>query len=206
MNRRNVLKTLPIVLGGAIAAPTLAHLLVSCNDKEQKEISLVFLDKTDFFIVEQLADIILPASSTIGALDVNVPLFIDKVLKNILNRKEQDMFVKGQVYFKTKFEEIYKKDSFEGNKDEFLELLSTYFNVDGTQQKKIMKILEETADKALDKPLYYIYKYLTFIRYYTLYGYYTSKQVGTEILNYDPVPGIYQSCIPVEAVGNISSI
>jgi hypothetical protein len=33
-------------------------------------------------------------------------------------------------------------------------------------------------------------------------GYFTSEQVGRHVLHYDPVPGRYESCIPIEQVGN----
>ena len=38
----------------------------------------------------------------------------------------------------------------------------------------------------------------------TLLGYFTSKEIGKEILLYDPVPGHYLSDIPVSQVGRIS--
>ncbi len=39
------------------------------------------------------------------------------------------------------------------------------------------------------------------IRSATVLGYFTSEQVGKTVLNYDPVPGRYESCIPIEQVG-----
>ncbi len=53
---------------------------------------------------------------------------------------------------------------------------------------------------------YLIYKFLTETRRYTLYGYYTSEHVGETILSYDPIPGVYEPCIPLEDVGNSWSL
>jgi len=39
-----------------------------------------------------------------------------------------------------------------------------------------------------------------------LFGYYTSEKVGEEILSYDPVPGVFQGCIPLSDVGNAWSL
>jgi hypothetical protein len=40
------------------------------------------------------------------------------------------------------------------------------------------------------------------IRSAVILGYFTSEQVGRHLLHYDPVPGRYESCIPIEQVGN----
>tara|TARA_R110002049_G_scaffold308754_1_gene513872 strand:- start:10373 stop:10579 length:207 start_codon:yes stop_codon:yes gene_type:complete len=47
---------------------------------------------------------------------------------------------------------------------------------------------------------YTLYKFLLSLRYYTLFGYYTSKKVGEEVLAYDPVSGVYNGCAPLNDV------
>jgi hypothetical protein len=39
------------------------------------------------------------------------------------------------------------------------------------------------------------------IRSATILGYFTSEQVGRNVLHYDPVPGRYDGCIPIDQVG-----
>ncbi|MFV0566860.1 MAG: gluconate 2-dehydrogenase subunit 3 family protein [Flavobacteriaceae bacterium] len=206
MDRREVLKTMPFILGSAIAAPTLLQLLVSCKNETDKNPDTVFLSEGELFVVNHIADIILPKTQTVGALDVNVPQFIDKVLKEVLTKKEQEMFSKGQNLFHEKFKAVFKKNTSKGTKSDFLELVSVYFKVSEDKQKQIFKLLSQPEAQVENKDMYYIYKYLTSIRYYTLYGYYTSGRVGLDILNYNPVPGTYEACIPVSEVGNSSSI
>jgi len=86
----------------------------------------------------------------------------------------------------------------------FKELLT----VDDVEQEKIKaltnKDLTEVADTEREK--YLLYSFLMKIRYYTLFGYYTSEKVGEEILSYDPVPGVFQGCIPLSDVGNAWSL
>jgi len=36
----------------------------------------------------------------------------------------------------------------------------------------------------------------------TLLGYFTSETVGKNFLHYDPIPGRFDACIPLETVGN----
>ncbi|MFK7980382.1 MAG: gluconate 2-dehydrogenase subunit 3 family protein, partial [Saprospiraceae bacterium] len=35
-----------------------------------------------------------------------------------------------------------------------------------------------------------------------LWGYFSSEEIGREVLNYDPVPGDYQGCVPLADIGN----
>ena len=39
------------------------------------------------------------------------------------------------------------------------------------------------------------------IRSATILGYFTSEEVGRKVLHYDPVPGRYEGCIPIDQVG-----
>jgi hypothetical protein len=34
-----------------------------------------------------------------------------------------------------------------------------------------------------------------------VFGYFTSEQVGRNVLHYDPVPGRYDACVPIDEVG-----
>jgi hypothetical protein len=43
--------------------------------------------------------------------------------------------------------------------------------------------------------------FFALIRSATVLGYFTSEPVGREVLNYDPVPGRYEGCIPIDQVG-----
>ncbi|WP_345015315.1 gluconate 2-dehydrogenase subunit 3 family protein [Aestuariibaculum suncheonense] len=198
---------MPVLLGGVVASSTLFTVLVSCREEVKSEQSLLsFFNDEERAVLSHLVGLILPASDTVGAMDVNVPIFINRVLEHVLNRTEQMQFIKGQDYFIGKFKSIFKKEVSQGNQSEFLEILTAYFDVSEDKQQQIFKIMEQSENDVENEELYYIYKYLTFIRHYTLYGYYTSEIVGKEILNYDPFPGAYEPCVPVTAVGNSSSI
>jgi hypothetical protein len=39
------------------------------------------------------------------------------------------------------------------------------------------------------------------LRSVTILGYFTSEQVGKTVLHYDPVPGAYDGCVPIDQVG-----
>ena len=120
-------------------------------------------------------------------------------------KKEQEKFKKGTTNFKNAFKKIAAKEIAEGSKNEFSILLNTYFKISSEKQAQIFKLLEKDQVSSNNADDYFIYSYLMFIRKYTLFGYYTSEKVGTEILTYNPTPGFYNGCVPIEEAGNIQS-
>ena len=206
MDRRTVLKTMSLSLGYVIATPSLLQILSSCDGKKDTAWKPHFLTYSQGYVLAQLTDIILPSSNTLGSKDVHVPQFIDRVLKDLIPKNEKELILKGSSVFHLKFKDLFKKDCLKGTKKEFSALLSVYFNVNTERKNHIFEIISRSEEDIKDLESYYMYKYLIFIRYYTLFGYFTSKRVGTEILNYDQIPGSFEGCIPVLEAGNVSSI
>lgn len=206
MDRRSLLKVVSLSLGGIVVTPTLMHILASCEVKNELQWKPKFLNNSQSYIVENLVDIILPSGKNIGAIDVNIPQFIDLILKDLLSEEAQKIFLKGGELFQLKFKELFNKTVLKGSKEEFFEVLSIYFNIPLEKQKQLVEIAKMDVDEVENKELYYIYKFLISIRYYTLFGFYNSKKVGTEILNYNPIPGSYEPCVAIDEVGNVSSI
>lgn len=203
MNRRTALKNLTLSIGYAVAAPTLFSMLSSCT-AEAETWKPVFLSLDEKHMVTNLVDIILPTSNIPGALDVNVPEFIDKMYKEIELAPKQKIFQNGASVFAEKFKDMFGKNISKGSKEEIQTLFASYFDLSPEAQKSIVQEQQITEDNISEdrKSAFLMYQFLFSVRYYTLFGYYTSKKVGTEVLNYDPVPGVYKGCIPVEEVGN----
>lgn len=199
MDRRSALKNLTLSIGYAVAAPTLFNMLSSCT-ADADTWTPVFFSEQEKKLVTHLVDIILPSSNLPGALDVNVPQFIDLMYKDIEKESKQKTFLDGATIFSKKFEKMFEKEVLKGNKEEIQKLFATYFDLSKDDIKKVLKqqrlSKNEVATNNLDN--YLLYKFLFSVRYYTLYGYYTSEKIGKEVLAYDPVPGRYQNCISLE--------
>ena len=110
MDRRSALKNLTLSIGYVVAAPTLFNLLSSCDSKVETWKPL-YLSKDQKYMVENLVNIILPSNNTVGALDVNVPQFIDLMYHDIEQPKNQELFQKGSAVFQEKFEEMFDKST-----------------------------------------------------------------------------------------------
>ena len=206
MNRRSALKNLTLTLGYAVATPTVLNVLQSCQTNEA---SLVpnFFTPLQGFMIRHLVDIIIPKTDVAGALDVNVPEFMDKMLHEIAPEEKKNEIMEGAIAFSREFEKVYGKEVLDGSKKEYRKILSTYFDISEEEKKSILKSQKSTeAISQGEMNNYLIYKFLLATRTYTITGYFSSELVGEKILSYDPVPGAWEPCIPVEDIGNAWSL
>lgn len=203
MNRRDVLKGLTLSLGYAVATPAALSMLQSCTQKSEQW-KTVFLNGQEKNMVTHLVDIILPKTDTPGGLDVNLPQFIDLMCHDVLYPSDQELFHRGSEVFAVRFRKKFKKDLEKASRDEVLTLFGFYFDKDASEAAAIKKMLSLKVDQVseTERDDYEMYKCLTHIRSFSLLGYFTSEKIGTEVLTFDPIPGGWKPCIPVEEVGN----
>lgn len=199
MDRRSALKKMSMAAGYAVATPTIMNILASCKS-DVATWQPLFLSPTQGYMVTHLADIIIPASDTPGALDVNIPEFIDLMLKDVEEEDAQKAFLEGANAFAAKFEATFDKDPTNGTKQEFKELLDIYFKISPEEKEKIFmelgRVPAEVPEKLSEKQS--IYNFLTAVRDYTIFGYFTSEKVGEEILAYESIPGQWIACGPLD--------
>lgn len=199
MHRRDAIKKVTIGLGYAAVTPTILNLLSSCTDKTESWTPL-FFSSEEKHMVTHLVDIIIPASEVPGAIDVNVPQFIDLIYNDIKSGDEKSMFKDGAVVFSNAFSTTFNKETSKGKKEEFEQLLGSYFNLSAEDSKSILKQQKEAIEAISKEDVknYVVYKFLLSIRYYSIFGYTTSEKIGKEVLAYDPVPGSYKGCITID--------
>ena len=196
MDRRKAIKNLSLAFGITIATPTLITILNSCKEDEL-DWKPVFLSRNQVIVIDYLTDIIIPKTEIAGGLDLNITQFMDKMLLETETKQNQIIFNRGSEEFINSFRKILNKDVYEGNKDEFKKILNNYFLKSENEQKKLFELIAMDFDTISDeeKPNYLIYKFLTTVRYYSLFGFYTSETIMQDVLHYNPVPGYYKGCV-----------
>ena len=92
MDRRKALKGLGLSVGYIVATPTLVNMLQSCKT-DAAEWSPSFFTTNEGKIIKSLIDLMLPKTEDLpGALDVNVPEFLDHYVSKIYTEKRQKSF------------------------------------------------------------------------------------------------------------------
>lgn len=166
-----------------------------------------YLTEDQAYIMEELADIILPATDTPGAIDAGVINFMDVVIGNVYDAKEKDIFQKAYNAFLSRASS--SGDGKDLDREKLDDHLAKYY--EGKTEEDMDKIMEliRTDDPPEDEALhddYYYHSFIYGIKRLSIAGYFGSELIGEEYLSYDPIPGAYLGCIPLSDVGNTWSL
>ena len=140
-----------------------------------------------------LVDTLLPRTDTPGALDVKADLFIDTLVARAYPPE-------GQEYFRS---ELGRFDA-----DCRTEHGAGFADLDTDARKAVLTRAEQESGTfnrgvwgtavGLQQPVgfYRSFKSLA------IWAYFSSEEMGENVLSYDPIPGAYHGCIPLAEVGN----
>ncbi|MCG9972692.1 gluconate 2-dehydrogenase subunit 3 family protein [Christiangramia crocea] len=208
MNRRQVLKNLGLGAGILVVGPSTLSLLQSCKNEPEYDWQPVFLSASHGFALKKILDIIIPASDTPGASDLNIAQFIDSYMEEVADLDRRDRFKQSAAAFSRAFENEYEKAQEEGNDEEFENIVKKYLKASPAKREEYMKRNSETQDAQDQKAEMELdadagaYAYLSNVRDMAVWAWKTSEEIGENVLWYDPVPGEYIPCGPVEELGN----
>ncbi|MBX2873664.1 MAG: gluconate 2-dehydrogenase subunit 3 family protein [Saprospiraceae bacterium] len=197
MNRRDALKNTALLGGTAALSTSLLGLLQSCQTQARLDWEPQFLSTEQAQLVSSLVDTILPTTDTPGGLDVNVDVFIDLVFHKMYDETGQKQVVAEMEAFdercKTKFDKVFA-------------------DLDAEQKKSILQEAEANSPKGGRGVWGMTVEQTEAVGFYrslksmAVWGYCSSEEIGKNVLNYDPIPGPYQGCVPLSDVGKVYSL
>lgn len=188
MNRRNALKTSALFMGYAVSATALTETFIACQKTVKLDWKPVFLSNEQANTIAEITETILPKTSTPGAKELGVPQFVDKMLHDLLSEADQKDFLAGLESLDERCESEYGK---------------SFVECTPAQREALLLALDKEAEpfppslwgitlKPSGPPAFF-----RRLKSLTLLGYYTSEKIGKEVLAYDPVPGEYIACMPL---------
>lgn len=187
ISRREAVRRLTVLAGGALSSSTVAALLGGCDTTATvaDEWTPTILDTSQLEKVTVVVDAILPRTDTPGASDVGVPAFIDRVLADHAEPEER----------------IRVLDGLDGLDDASREAVGVAFlEADTDGQVQLLTTLDTEAVRARedrDDPL----PFFATIKEWTLLGYYTSEAGATRELQWLAMPGRWDADVPLTEVG-----
>ena len=197
MDRRAALKKTAVVAGSAALVPSLFSLLQSCQQQPRLDWQPIFLSVNQAELISTLVDALLPRTETPGALDMKVDLFIDVVFARLFDKKAQEAMIAEMDRFDELSAEKFGSKFTELNTADREEYLKQKEAESGKFNGKVWGTA--VGDQ---KPVGF---YRT-IKSLALWGYFSSEEIGKNVLNYDPIPGEYLGCSPLSDVGNTWSL
>jgi gluconate 2-dehydrogenase gamma chain len=189
MNRRELLQRVALLMGGTLSAPAVLAVLNGCSAKPSAGWHPLFLSQDEGAVVEDVADLIIP-----GAREVGVPAFIDAILKDAYPSEDQVRFVSGLKAFDEEAQRAHGKPFLKLPQAQRLAVVQQVHDSAVAAEKK--QADQDVPASERTRPFVLMMKELT------LLGFFTSQVGVTQVLQYDPVPGGFQACIPIAQAGN----
>lgn len=207
MNRRQALKNIGLGAGAIVVGPATLNLLQSCKGESGSNWEPVFLSVSNGFALKQILEVIIPRTDTPGAEDLNIAEFIDSYMQEVASEERQKNFKESANAFSRAFKSQFNKEESEGSLEEYEQIVAKYLKATQTERDEIAKRNTETQDPQ-DKDLEITLDadagslaYLQEVRNMGIWAYKTSEEIGENVMWYDPIPGEYIPCGPVEDLG-----
>ncbi len=193
MDRRNAIKNSALLAGVSASGISLSALLQSCQEQSRLDWEPLFFSKKQAETVSAIADTILPATDTPGALDLKVDIFVDLMCKKHLSPEDQNHVSNGYDEFVRLTRKLTGKKFTDLTREEREEVLKAAGAEANTFNPGVWG-----SPLGTQEPVDFYRR----VKQFTLIGYFTSEEVGKNILVYDPIPGEQKGCIPLDDVGN----
>jgi hypothetical protein len=173
MTRRETLRNLMVTTGALVALPSWA--------REWTKADLALHTSTfgtpEQALISNVADTIIPAGNSIGALTVGVDKFLQKLFDVCYEPEARENIKKQLANLESSAQKEYSK---------------SFIECDQSSREKMLLKLESSTDQN-EKDFFKTMKSET------IRGFNTSKEVMTNYLKYKSAPGHYYGCVDLKA-------
>ena len=185
MRRRDIIKYTALITGSAIVVPIVLPFTSCTSGDLDSSIAYIprFFNESQFALVKDLIDVILPTTDSPSASEVGVHQIIDEMVSKTYTKEQIEDYQKGFFSLQEYLNQQSKTGSFTKMKE--------------AEKLSILKMLESSKDNNINniKEAYLVFKQQS-VAYYL-----STETIGTKFLNYLPLPGPYQACISLTDVG-----
>ncbi|MER3376594.1 MAG: gluconate 2-dehydrogenase subunit 3 family protein [Allomuricauda sp.] len=193
MDRRKALQKTGLFAGATLMMPTMLSILQSCKEEKRLDWQPEFFTEDEAKTVSLLVDMILPRTDTPGALDVKSDIFMDKVIARTYDAEGQENMRSEIAAFNANCMDKYG---------------AVFIDLDESDRIAVLKEAEANSGKfnpgvwgtavGEQEPI----GFYRGLKSMAIWAYFTSEEMGKNVLSYDPIPGNYEPCKPVSEVGN----
>jgi hypothetical protein len=157
-----------LLTGHAMFPSVLSSFLTGCTNKDMSRYIPAFFTKEELTSITEIIDIIIPATGTKSASQVNTHVFLDQVFSQCLTKEEQTSLKEG------------------------LKKLMQGFGDAKDKQQYIIDVDKKAFDKDESTA------YFKTLKQYTMIGFFTSQEGETKASNYVKVPDGYKGEIALD--------
>lgn len=210
MNRREAIQRVAMILGGSVIGANL--FLEGCTRPASKTVEALF-EKSNIDFLNEIAEAILPKTSTPGAKDADVGSFIPVMIRDCYSPADQKAFVEGLNGIDERAKKDFGKKFMELSAEERLQFVNTLDKEAQEFQKQRSDNLKEKEKAFKEKeganlgemdvknkiaqmkdevPNHFFHM----LKQLTLTGFFTSEVGMTKALRYVKIPGKFDGDYP----------
>ena len=204
MNRRDALMRVATLAGATMTLPALADTLEASAARRALTGKPIFFTADQDATVAELADTIIPTTTTPGAKAAKVNEVIDIILKDCYKADDQQRFLDGLTQTNKLSQDGYGKAFVQLDPTQRIEIMKK-LQADAKDQlaqmagkKTAAKVENSQADLQMPDAKKRYTPFFTMLKDLTLTGYFTSEIGATQALEYVAVPGRYDGCVPLK--------
>lgn len=186
MDRREAIKRTALLMGGILTSSAIATVVDGCVLLEADDWQPRFFAPEEAADMEAFAERLIPETDTPGARQAGVHRFVDAMLADVVEPEDQEAFRAGMARFRQEALDRYGKTFAKCSAEQQDELIAAW---------ERLALSPEADQTAAEVRFYRGAKQLVFL------GFFTSEAGATQVLQYDPIPGTYDGCIPLAQVG-----
>jgi hypothetical protein len=190
MQRREALKALALITGGAVLVP-------SCNFlKEDILIAYKNLQVTPSLqkLLASVADTIIPTGTIKGAADINVQDFILVMVNDCMQAEDQQVFMKGFSEFNTFSKKVGNKSFSRLTPEEKATVVEAGLALKFESEDSVPLSENEKIERENERA---VAEFLKVTKRFTTQGFMMSQYIMTEIKPYALIPGEYKGAVLV---------
>ena len=189
MDRRDAIKRAALLVGGSILMP---DILKAWNAPHIIENPLFKITVAQEALIAEIAETIIPTTTTPGAKAAGVPAFIIKMLADCYEKATSDEVLANLTAFDANCTAKYGKSFVKLAETERIEALKAAEKQAYLDRDKYKKEVQSWGNSTIEgaQPFFFMMKSLTAT------GYFTSVIGATQTLRYEAVPGRYDGDFP----------
>ena len=206
MYRREALKIVSVLIGGAVSPSVISGVL--SNDpfvKNDKKWKPKFLSNHQNELITTISELIIPETDTPGAKTAGVNEFIDKMLSEWFNPEEKEHFRKGLAEVNSAAIDKFSLEFTKLSINQQVEVLRDFEDRSLVKSNDEEIGTDQTGVYSVEENITILKPFFTQMKELTLVGYYTSEIGITQELKYFVATDNYEGCIEFDSVGGVWS-
>ena len=198
MNRRDLLKQVAMITGGAVVGGEL--FLTGCKADPKPEPGFTVFN---IALLDEVGETIIPATTTPGAKAIKIGEFMKLIVTDCYTEMQQSTFMQGVVDLDSTCKRMYGKSFMQCDtlqrKDFLISLEKEAKTHNGIRRviNKAVDLFEDlTQERDIPESEGLPIHYYTMMKQLTLLGFFTSETGMTETLRHVSIPGRYDGELP----------